>query len=87
MDEQREHVIEEIEYVLNPTKYGYPIPSMLRGVLHDALNLLIGGRRESAKIRRVISILDYVRKGGIAPEDATQITTCMDILETIGGKR
>lgn len=49
MDDQREHVIEEIEYVLNPAKYGYPIPSMVRGVLHDCLNYLFTERREESE--------------------------------------
>lgn len=35
------------------------------------------------KLRRVNEALDYVRKGGIAPEDSLQIAICMDVIESI----
>ena len=81
--EQREHVISEIEYVLDPIKYGYPIPAMVKGVLHDCLNFLKSERGNEELIQKVVGGLDYVRKGGIAPEDATQLAVAMDWLQTL----
>lgn len=37
------------------------------------------------KLRRVNQVLDYVRKGGIAPEDGVQIAICQDVIESIVG--
>lgn len=40
----------------------------------------------SELVRRALQILDYVRKGGVAPEDALQIAAAMDMLEAAEAK-
>ena len=72
--EQREHVISEIEYVLDPIKYGYPIPSMVKGVLHDCLNFLKSERGDENLLRKVVEDLDA--------GDTAQCTATIDWLKT-----
>lgn len=72
--EQREHVISEIEYVLDPIKYGYPIPAMVKGVLHDCLNFLKSERGDENLLRKVVEDLDA--------GDTEQRTTTIDWLKT-----
>lgn len=72
--EQREHVISEIEYVLDPIKYGYPIPAMVKGVLHDCLNFLKSERGDENLLRKVVEDLDA--------GDTAQRTATIDWLKT-----